>query len=152
MDPLSLSLSCIALLQPIAQALTATVNFVRDVRDARNDMDLVSRELHSLEYVLKILADDTGNYHDENLPSSFVERIKETVVSCGDIVKQIAECLESHTGNRGIKGAMWVAGGREKMTKLRTHLEAYKSGLNIAVDMLGLYVSSYSLPFLRNVH
>jgi hypothetical protein len=44
MDPISITVSCLGLTATIAKVGIGVHQFVRDVRDARSDMDAVSRE------------------------------------------------------------------------------------------------------------
>ena len=54
-DPLSIAVSCVGLLSAIATATVRINGFVRTARDARADLDDVSRELSSLRTVLELI-------------------------------------------------------------------------------------------------
>ena len=148
MDPVSLSLGCIALLPPIATAYTTVTKFILEVRDARKEMDMVQLELVSLKSILEILAQDTKNCPENAFPASLVEEIKSIITNCDGVVKQIEQCIEAHTDDKTSKSMKWALFGRENMLKYRSNLNAYKSALNMAIEVFNLYVFLV-VPLLR---
>jgi hypothetical protein len=58
---------------------------------------------------------------------------------CGNVIVQIEKCLESHAGARLRAGVKWSLAGKGDMEKLRSTLEAHKSALDIALEMVTLY-------------
>ena len=59
MDPLSAATACLSLAGMITDVAQSIRTFARTARDARSDLDSVSRELVSLQLVLELLAEDT---------------------------------------------------------------------------------------------
>lgn len=112
--------------------------FVRDVRDARNEVEGVNQELLSLKSVLKKFISDDIESSSRPLPPSLLNQIEGVVSNCTHVVAQVDNCIQSHQGSRIVKGAKWVATGRGDMAKLRSTLEAHKSTLNLALDMISL--------------
>jgi hypothetical protein len=53
-------------------------------------------------------------------------------------VLDIEETLKKHEGGKLGKAAQWVAFGKNDVVKLRSNLEAYKSALEIALEMVTL--------------
>lgn len=51
----------------------------------------------------------------------------------------IEETLKKHEGSRLSEAAQWVAFGKNDVVKLRSSLEAHKSALEIALEMVSLY-------------
>jgi Fungal N-terminal domain of STAND proteins len=138
MDPLSITTGCVTLVATIAK-LTVQINgFVREARGARSDLDAVSRELHSLTTVLEILAHDADDTARSAFPPSLAQQITGIVKNCGGVVSQIEASLEKHGGEfaRLRKGAQWSWGGKFDMEQLRSSLEAHKSALDIALQMV----------------
>ncbi|KAF9875353.1 hypothetical protein CkaCkLH20_07173 [Colletotrichum karsti] len=111
--------------------------FVRDVRDSRNEIDGVTRELLAVKGVLEIIADDIET-SSRPLPSSLQEQLSGVISNCTHVVGEVDRCIRDHEGSRVQKGARWVAFGRGDMARLRSTLEAHKSTLNLAVEMISL--------------
>ncbi|KAF2115115.1 hypothetical protein BDV96DRAFT_93809 [Lophiotrema nucula] len=136
MDPLSITVSCITLLGAIATTSKTITSFVREVRDARNDLDSISRELLSLETVLSLLADDVKT-SSESLPATLGKQILGIISNCNRVVAEIEGSLAKHGKSKLGSGGYWtVGGGKGDMAKLRMTLEAHKSALDIALDMV----------------
>lgn len=62
MDPFSLTVGCVGLLQTIFGASGAIGAFIRDFRAARHDLDDVARELDSLQRVVELIRDDSHDH------------------------------------------------------------------------------------------
>jgi hypothetical protein len=136
MDPLTISAICISLIVTVSKTAIVVTGFVQDVRGARSDLDAVSRELLSLRTVLELLADDVAD--PRKFPDSLKKQITGIVTKCEGVVVQIEQTLAKHGGSRLSKAAQWVMSGKEDMAKLRSSLEAHKSALEIALDMVAL--------------
>ena len=137
MDPISISASAAALLSTIFQVSISISGFVRDVRDARKDMDQVSRELSSLTTSLSSLRDDSAD-PNLSLPPSLEQNLLAVVQNCSDIVRDIEALLSKVAGGGTLKSIYWTMFGRADMEKLRSNLEAHKSAFNIALDLLAM--------------
>ncbi|KAK2010007.1 hypothetical protein LZ32DRAFT_607911 [Colletotrichum eremochloae] len=137
MDPLSIATACIGLTGTITTLAFNLTTFVRDVRDARSEIDAVSRELLSLKSVLELIADDFENA-TRPPPDSLLVQVSGVLSNCNNIVGEVDGCVQAHQGSRIQKGARWVAFGRGDMARLRATLEAHKTTLNLALEMLSL--------------
>ena len=60
MEPLAIAASCATLGFTVARCIQSITVFVREVRDARGDLDMIARELQSLDTVLACLKDDVA--------------------------------------------------------------------------------------------
>jgi hypothetical protein len=138
MDPLSISTTCLSLIGTITKLSLLLSGFVRDVRAARGDLDAVSRELLSLKTVLELLADDVAGPNNESFPETLKKQIAGIVTNCSGVVAEIEQTLNKHEGARLGKAAQWVTSGKGDVAKLRSSLEAHKSALDIALDMVTL--------------
>lgn len=143
MDPLSISVSCISLIAIITKTSIAVTKFVRDVRGARGDLDSVSRELLSLTTVLELLAEDIQDSNSNDgrgglVPETLKKQITGIVTNCTGVVLEIQKSLEKHEDGGMTKAARWAMAGQEDILKLRSNLEAHKSALEIALDMIAL--------------
>jgi hypothetical protein len=140
MDPLSITTACVGLVTTIAKVSITVNGFVREVRDARGDLDAVSRELLSLKTVLELLSDDAETSTGGGFPQSLIKQISGILKNCHGVLGQIESSLQNHSGAGVKKGVKWSLSGRDDMNKLRSSLEAHKSALDIALDMVALYV------------
>jgi hypothetical protein len=131
MDPVSLSTACVGLITAISQLSVQITGFVSSVRDARKDMDAVSRELISLTLCLEALRDDSQKIH-------FPETLLGIFGSCDRITKQMQELLTKLSSGDVVARLRWTVAARDEMNKLRSSLESHKSALDIALDMASL--------------
>jgi hypothetical protein len=138
MDPLSIAGTCVSLVGTITKTSILVTGFVRDVRAARSDLDAVSRELLSLKTVLELLADDFAEPAGKSFPETLRKQITGIVSNCSGVVIEIEHTLKKHEGTGLKKSAQWVLSGKDDIAKLRSSLEAHKSALEIALDMVNL--------------
>jgi hypothetical protein len=86
MDPLSISTGALAIAGTIGRLSITISAFVREVRDARNDMDEVLRELVSLKTTLEMLAEDTEGQKSNDLPGSLTKQISGILNGCDRVI------------------------------------------------------------------
>ncbi|KAI1103941.1 Rho GTPase activation protein [Jackrogersella minutella] len=131
----SITTDCTTLSSTIAKASVGLNSFVREVREARSDIDDVSRELHSLQSVLDLLKEDAGIF-----PLELAERIPAVIKHCSNVVNELDVNISNLNDNeleRQDKRLRWLATGREETTALRSSLEAHKAVLGLALDLVG---------------
>jgi hypothetical protein len=138
MDPISITATCIGLASTITRTSLVVVGFVKDVRAARSDLDAISRELVSLKTVLELLASDVDDSTNQSIPQTLQKQIAGMVTNCAGVVAEIEQTLKKHEGGKVHKSAKWVASGKSDVVKLQLSLEAYKSALEIALEMVTL--------------
>lgn len=134
----SITADCIALGDTITSASAILDGFVRDVREARSDVDGVSRELHSMQNVLNLLKEDAMLF-----PSELAKQIPTVLEHCANVVNELdasvsAICCKEVP--KQDKRSLWLAKGRREVASFRTSLEAHKGILGIALDLVGAYV------------
>ena len=139
MDPLSITAACIALGGAITNTSTAVFGFVRNVREARDDLEAVQTELSSIKTLLGLLADDVSDLTDESFPPTLQKQVADIIGNCTDVIADIDATLKRHNGSRVSQAARWIASGKDNIAKLRSSLVAHKSALVIALDMVALY-------------
>ncbi|KAK7397929.1 hypothetical protein QQX98_012698 [Neonectria punicea] len=137
MEPLystthSVAGTSIALAGTITHLSTNLTIFIRDVRDARVDIEDISLELHSLKMILELIASDSTG----PLPPTLETQLKGILAKCTQLVRDIDECIQQPVGSRFQKGVRWVAVGRSDMVKLKLTLEAYKTTLDLLLHMI----------------
>lgn len=138
MDPLSITATCVGLASTITRTSLVVISFVKDVRSARSDLDAISRELSSLKTILELLAEDVNDSTTQSIPQTLQKQITGIITNCTGVVVDIEKTLAKHEGGRTNKAAKWVASGKNDVAKLQLSLEAHKSALEIALDMVTL--------------
>jgi hypothetical protein len=111
MDPLSISATCISLIGIITK---------------------------TSKTVLELLADDVVDPSNESFPETLKKQIAGIVTNCSVVVTEIEQTLKKHEDSRLSKAAQWDMSGKDDIAKLRSSLEAHKSALEIALDMVTL--------------
>ena len=138
-DPLGITASCLALLTAVANTSKVVTGFIRDVREARGDLDAVSRELSSLTTILELLKEDVTDGDGGSIPNTLQIQIKGILVNCESVVSDIESKLGKHGKSKTKKITYWtLGGGKDEVTKLRSTLEAHKTALDIALDLLAM--------------
>lgn len=133
-----ISTGCFAACNAISKTSPALRNFIREVREARTELDAVLAELHSLDGVLDILKDDASFF-----PSDLAQPTAPLLEHCCSIVRQIEGYMHVCNGlglSARDKKFRWMA-IKGDMEKLRLTLDGYKSTLAVVTDLVGLCVS-----------
>jgi hypothetical protein len=131
MDPISVSTGCIGLLTGITKLSAQIAVFVSAVRDARRDMDAVSRELSSLSLCLGTLRDDSaGIEYPDGLRDNLIAVLK----NCDSVITEMTAMLEKLSTTNVLRKIQWTITEKDNMNKLRSSLESHKSALEIALD------------------
>ena len=138
MDPLSITAASVGLAATIGRTSYQVATFVRSVRDARADMDAISRELVSLKTALEMLAGDT-NAPGVSLPESLEKQVQSIMHNCSDVVSQLDSALKKYSGEKASTKVKWTWKGRDEMDKYRITLAAHKGALDLAIDLTALY-------------
>lgn len=119
----------------IAKTSLALCHLVREVREARPDLDNVASLVNSLDTVLDLLKDDAAEF-----PSYLAQMTPAVLDKCHHIVNEMEGCL-AVLGRSDIPGvekkSRWLA-SRDHVEKLRGTLEGYRATLALAVDMMTL--------------
>ncbi|KAF4439419.1 Chitin synthase A [Fusarium acutatum] len=137
MDPLSIISGCAGLITAIGSLSISINTFVRSCREARSDLDRVSRELHSLQTVLELIEEDAKD-DTKPFPPTIQHHVSGIVTNCGSVVLEVETCIKKYGDGRIKSRATWAINGQGDMEKLRSSLEAHKSALELALDMLSL--------------
>jgi Fungal N-terminal domain of STAND proteins len=136
MDPLSITTGCLSLVGTIAKVSLTINTFVRTAREARRDLDSISRELLSLRTVLELLAQDTQE-RPKAIPNALEKQISSIISNCGGVLQDIEKSLQRYEEGK-MKSMKWAWSGRDDVGRLRATLEAHKSALQLALDMIAL--------------
>lgn len=136
--PRSITTGCIALSNAISKTSGGIRAFIREVRESRSELDVISGELHSLDGVLDLLRDDAASF-----PPTLAHRTPVLLDRCVAIVNELGGYISTINAgglSRHDKKFRWIA-TRKHMAKLQGTLEVHKSSLGLALDVIGLYVS-----------
>ncbi|KAH6954782.1 hypothetical protein DER45DRAFT_571095 [Fusarium avenaceum] len=141
MDPLSIASGCVGLVQAIGSLSFSIHAFVRTCREARSDLDRVSRELVSLQTVLELIQEDVTD-DATTFPQTLERHVSGIVLNCNSVVTEIQECITKYSSDNRLKiKASWAINGQGDVAKLRSSLEAHKAALELALDMFALHVT-----------
>lgn len=144
MDPLSITGACVGLVASITTLSLKINSFVREVRDARSDMEAVKTELGSLEMVLGILEEESKGFEGPGFRPALVKQVCGILANCGSVLQDIEKALAQFSKGQARNGLKWAVSGRGDIEKMRSYLEVHKSALNIALDMIEL-LGDYSV-------
>ncbi|KAM0425778.1 hypothetical protein ACHAPT_009028 [Fusarium lateritium] len=140
MDPLSIASGCAGLTTAIGSLSMSIHRFVRTCREARGDLDSVSRELHSLRTILELIQEDASDA-SKPFPAKLNQHVSAIVVNCNLVVTEIQDCITNYGQDRLKSRMAWAINGQGDINKLRSSLEAHKTALEIALDMLALHLT-----------
>ena len=113
---------------------------MRNCRDARRDLDDISRELTSVENALTLLRDDIAAPNDDAIPETLRIQITATIINVRRAVEELDELLRRHNGERIDQAAGWAMTGKHEAAMLRWSLVGHRDSLNLVLEMLNLYV------------
>ena len=127
MEPLSIATACVGTLSTFSKLSLQIAIFVASLKNARKDMEAVSCELSSLSSCLAALRDDSERV-------SFPTSLRETVISCDHVAKEISSAL-GKLQSSSIARIRWTFSVRDHINKLRSSLESHKTCIDIALGM-----------------
>ena len=133
-DPLSIAGSAVGLAATIGRVVKDVEQFMRQVREARADMDAISRELWSVRAALEMLADDVKS--GVNVPQTLEDILK----NCGEVTERLDATLKKYNSERLQVRVKYVWSGKETINGYRSTLAAHKGALDLAVDLITLLV------------
>jgi len=133
-DPLSLAGSAVGLAATIGRVAKDVEQFMRQVREARADMDAISRELWSVRAALEMLADDVKS--GVTVPQTLEDILK----NCGEVTARLDATLQKYNSERLQVRVKYVWSGKETINGYRSTLAAHKGALDLAVDLITLSV------------
>jgi chromosome segregation ATPase len=141
---LAITVASASLISGIVTLSKQVTTFVSDVRAARKDMEAVSGELSSLTLCLEALRNDSLNIKfSESLQQNLVGVLR----NCDDVIKEMQDLLKKLSSESLGRRMEWSMLARDEMNKLRSRLEAHKSAIDIALDLISMYAISFLIPF-----
>ncbi|KAI1360042.1 hypothetical protein F5Y08DRAFT_59962 [Xylaria arbuscula] len=135
-DIISIAIGAIAATQRTSVVL---FKFARGCKEARDDLAGVSQQLSELALVLELVKEST-DVASESLPEALQAQLKAMLASCVKLVQDIEELVTSCSGRTGV--LQWTLLKKEKAKAMSAFLEAFKGGLNLALDTANLIVAT----------
>ena len=133
LDPLTTATSCISLINGITSLTLHIAVFVNDVRGARKDMDLISRELTSLSLCLGALRTDCQSHQIEYAEASR-KGIEQALLNIDVLTHQVKDLLQKLSSGRLGRRVQWTVQSRDTVDRLRSSLETQKTAIEIALQ------------------
>ncbi|RMZ86809.1 hypothetical protein DV736_g5965, partial [Chaetothyriales sp. CBS 134916] len=134
MDSSSLTGACSSLLEGSTELNGLILTFVREAREARQDINAFSRELSSLSINVSILKGGKFAFPD-HLQSNLVLVLGD----CEAIISSMRAIIERHRF-RGIgRTGHWTPSDRDSVVALQDRLEARKTTLDITIELASLH-------------
>ncbi|KAK4166988.1 hypothetical protein QBC43DRAFT_312744 [Cladorrhinum sp. PSN259] len=138
MDPISAAASILGVVAVIATATNTATTFLRDVREARNEIVALKKDLASLGAVLEIIADDFRDSTKDHfrIPDNVLRRVVAISSDCQKVVHEIQDYIQAQRGSRVI----WASSGKATIRNLQDKLEGHKSALSLTLDFISVLV------------
>lgn len=133
-DIVSIAFGAIATTQKTSIAL---FKFTRGCKEARDDLAGIAQQLSELTLVLELIK-ESSDVAPESLPEALQAQLKAMLASCEKLVQDIEKLVASCNGRTG--ALQWTLLKKEKVTAMGASLEAFKGGLNLALDTANLFV------------
>ncbi|KAI3326183.1 hypothetical protein HD806DRAFT_439102 [Xylariaceae sp. AK1471] len=135
-DPLSIASGALAVLGATQKTASAIYKFIRDCKDARADLTQITGQLSELTLILELIRDDNAAATKDCLPDGLQTQVQAMLTSCISTVQQIENIIEKCRGKPG--PLRWTIIEKDKVTGLKGSLEAFKSGLSLALETVNL--------------
>ncbi|KAI0536966.1 hypothetical protein GGR58DRAFT_527846 [Xylaria digitata] len=135
-DPLSIASGALAAITAAVQTTSIIYKFIRDCKEARGDLTQITRELSELTLILELIKDESAAATKDCLPNALQIQVQAMLTSCTTSVQQIEKILAKCRGKPG--PLRWTVLEKDKVTALKSSLEAFKSGLSLALETLNL--------------
>lgn len=139
MDPFSLTAGCAGLLSSVVDLYGVASDFVRDVRDARRDIDALRSELTLIRCCVEHLQEDTTDSNFQ-IPANLQNSLINVLAKCNGIIVDMNKTLTKMAPTSLAKRIQWAASGKDEVNRLRVRLGDYKSSLDISLEIASMYV------------
>ncbi|RMZ84631.1 hypothetical protein DV737_g1238, partial [Chaetothyriales sp. CBS 132003] len=133
MDSSSLIRACSSLLEGSSELNVLILSFVREARDARQDIDAFSRELSSLSINVSTLRNEKFAF-----PAQLQSNLVSVLGDCEAIIDSMRAIIASHRFGGVGRTGNWSPSDRNNVVALQSRLEARKTTLDITIDLASL--------------
>jgi len=137
MEPFSIATATVSLAIAIGQVTSSISQFVKQIKEATNDFDLVLQELGSLSNILDLMSANNATTTLRDFPPHLRRQLEEVIQDCGRAIEDIHKVLKKYQSGM-LASLRWAQNGSAEVNSIRIRLEVYKSTLNIVVGFLSL--------------
>ncbi|KAJ4118764.1 hypothetical protein NW768_010825 [Fusarium equiseti] len=136
MDGLSIATACFAFIEIADKAFKTISDFVKDCKDARNDLESVSQELVILKRTLNLLKGLVAQGGDSDLTSNTKKDIREIIRNSLGVTETLEDELRGQEGK--YLAINWATKGKKKVATYRVILETNRRAISLAVETITL--------------
>lgn len=136
MDGLSIATACFAFIEIADKAFRTISDFVKDCKDARNDLESVNQELATLKRTLSLLKDLVAEGGESDLTSNTKRDIQEIIKNSLAVTETLKDELRGQEGK--LLAINWATKGKKKVATYRVILETNRRALSLAVETITL--------------
>lgn len=138
MDPLSITLASVTLIDAIAKVSKTGTSFLVDVRNAKSDIEAVIGESDSIKVVITLIANEFQQRSVDHVPKPLHEKIVGIIDNCVNLVADIDKSLAGYGSTSAQKCIKWATSGKREIAKARAGLGAHRVALELALEMLNM--------------
>jgi hypothetical protein len=131
----SIATSCDDVLATIRTVATEITAFSRTVRPARKDLDLVTREIASLEATIDFIQHDAADVHD--VPG-LDRQLHLVLQQCESVLQRLSTHLNDWLPGGARTHIPWSLGGKGEMATIKGGLEAHHQMLEMNLGLINL--------------
>ncbi|CAF3494955.1 hypothetical protein FGSG_07847 [Fusarium graminearum PH-1] len=136
MDGLSIATACFAFIEIADKTFTVISDFVRDCKDARNDLAALNQELLSLKRTLNLLKDLVTDGNESDLTNNTKRDIRDIIQNSLGIASTLENELRGQQGR--LLAVHWATRGKRKVATYQVILETNRRALSLAVETITL--------------
>ncbi|UZP45293.1 hypothetical protein NXS19_013105 [Fusarium pseudograminearum] len=136
MDGLSIVTACFAFIEIADKTFTVISDFVRDCKDARNDLAALNQELLSLKRTLNLLKDLVTDGNESDLTNNTKRDIRDIIQNSLGIASTLENELRGQQGR--LLAVHWATRGKRKVATYQVILETNRRALSLAVETITL--------------
>ncbi|KAI6755785.1 hypothetical protein HG531_004891 [Fusarium graminearum] len=136
MDGLSIATACFAFIEIADKTFTVISDFVRDCKDARNDLATLNQELLSLKRTLNLLKDLVTDGNESDLTNNTKRDIRDIIQNSLGIASTLENELRGQQGR--LLAVHWATRGKRKVATYQVILETNRRALSLAVETITL--------------
>ncbi|KAL3589801.1 hypothetical protein FPOAC2_11982 [Fusarium poae] len=136
MDGLSIATACFAFIEIADRTFKVISDFVRDCKDARNDLSAVNQELLTLKRTLNLLKDLVSNGDERDLTNNTKRDIRDIIQNSLGIATTLEDELRGQQGR--LLAVNWATRGKRKVATYQAILETNRRALSLAVETITL--------------
>ncbi|KAL6923912.1 hypothetical protein FSST1_001186 [Fusarium sambucinum] len=136
MDGLSIATACFAFIEIADKTFKVISDFVKDCKDARNDLAAVNQELLALKRTLNLLKDLVSNGDERDLTINTKRDIRDIIQNSLGIASTLEDELRGQQGR--LLAVNWATRGKRKVATYQVILETNRRALSLAVETITL--------------